>query len=265
MRSESNENIPFRRVWNDRNVDEVGLATQEGGPSKTKESTGTRSPKLPGYWGTLLNHSFSSTFRETIENQPVYAVHSTPTALASEIVKNILDGSNKAQHARTFVGNDPTMPTFVKDDPSGDYSEGDYYSDSEEGIYNTLAAKGCSGSSGLDSSIDSHYVRYYDEYDPFDAAEKIPDVFSETANIPVPKHSEISGIGECCLCNESGTDTSDRQPTLSDISDSLETIYYDTHDVKVLVGLESTHEAIEVSDSLDTAYYTIPGFVYNVD
>lgn len=243
-------------VRNSDKVEKENTRIQMECPQKKKEdSTNPASPKLFEYWETLLTHSFSSTFEKNIENEPIYVVQSTGTEFNSEPIMNHVDISKRAQ-----------CEPILKDDPSGIYSLG-YYSDDANLDSNSCKeygsacsigeisqdTKGTDANSEFDYSIDDHSL----EYDPFEAARKIPEIFSKTdfslESLEEPRRNEYY------LCSGGATANSYEQPIVLDVSDySAETLYFDTEDIKLCVSVTSSLEAIEVSDSLPTMYYTLP-------
>ncbi len=208
-------------------------------------------PSTPEYWKALLTHSFSSSFDESIESIPIYAVHSESVKANSEPSTNI---------KKLSVTDNCELK--AKEDPSGHYRDsiGDYddYSLCSIGdIPRDIEATQTSADLG---ALSEDPCFKCNEYDPIEASRKIPNLFSEPNE--TLETLESSSHDDDDLGIESAIDKYG-QPVPSNVSDSAETIYFDTEDNKLCKSRSSKNETIDLSGSFASAYFSLPSVHYS--
>ena len=213
-----------------------------------------RSSDLTEFWESLLTQTFS--FEDTGEYESMPLVHSASIGIDSRYIKTNVDAAVSAD-----------CESIVKDDPSGQFFVDSYSDANSDPIFGKSCSSVCNieetseclegtyTSSRFDGSDDVGSSEY-EEYNPFEAARKIPEVFSDKdTSLEISENRRKDDHKISCELDARNYD----EPILTDISDSAETIYFDTTEVKLWIGSDTSRfEGIEVTDSLATRYYTLP-------
>jgi len=226
---------------NARNYDNIETdksSIQTKGVNKENESIDP-SQHLSDYWNALITHSFSPTFEENIENEPTYyMVHSSVSNLDFDPILN------------DRVDYEP----FVKHDPSGLCLDDDYDDSYATENYDSASGREKTGGSSISTTGSTGgQSAKYKEYDPFEAASKIREVYSESnfscENWEQQRYNKYHSYAQSSL------------PEVPEASISSKRIYFDIEDNELYSRANPSMNAIRLSDSLTTAYYSLPSLM----
>ena len=167
----------------------------------------------------------------------------TKTLKLGEYWESLLNHQSfSSRSTATSFYNEMTNISICKD-PSGQYSDGNY---------SECSSIGCRG------------VKY-DEYDPFEAAKNIPEVYSDMEN-DTSQHTQAYRATQDLVSKNRGVQANSPnvrdhydQLTLDSISGlcgSIETIYFDGKNNNRFVTLKPSTEGIEIAEA-PTSYYSI--------
>ena len=172
-----------------------------------------------------------------------HADEDTKTLKLGEYWESLLNHQSfSSRSTATSFYNEMTNISICKD-PSGQYSDGNY---------SECSSIGCRG------------VKY-DEYDPFEAAKNIPEVYSDMEN-DTSQHTQAYRATQDLVSKNRGVQANSPnvrdhydQLTLDSISGlcgSIETIYFDGKNTNRFVTLKPSTEGIEIAEA-PTSYYSI--------